>query len=66
MERRVNVTAGSTGGVTFIGLLQIAFIVMKLCGVIDWSWLWVLAPLWMSFALAIILIIVLVIVFKRM
>jgi hypothetical protein len=34
------------GGIGFCGLLAIAFIVLKLCGVIDWSWWWVLAPLW--------------------
>lgn len=43
-------------------LLTVAFIVLKLCHVIEWSWLWVLAPLWipLAFALA-ILVIVLVI-----
>lgn len=36
---------GSTaGGIGFCGLLTIAFIVLKLTGFIDWSWLWVLAP----------------------
>lgn len=33
-------------GITFLGVLAIAFIVLKLCGVIDWAWGWVLAPLW--------------------
>lgn len=33
-------------GVTFGDLLLVAFIVMKMTGVIDWSWWWVLAPLW--------------------
>jgi hypothetical protein len=33
-----------TGG--FTTLLAIAFIVLKLCNVITWSWWWVLAPLW--------------------
>ena len=33
----------------FMGLLTIAFIVLKLCHVIEWSWLWVLSPLWISF-----------------
>lgn len=28
------------------GLLLVAFVVLKLCGVINWSWWWVLAPLW--------------------
>ena len=37
-----------TGGVSFIGLLQIAFIVLKLCNVIDWSWWLVLLPLIIS------------------
>lgn len=43
-------------------LLTVAFIVLKLCGVISWSWLWVLSPLWISFALGILLLIVLLII----
>lgn len=39
-----------SGGVSFCGLLAIAFIVLKLCGVISWSWWWVLAPLWIPTA----------------
>lgn len=39
------------GGIGFVGLLQIAFIVLRLCGVIKWSWLWVLSPIWISVAL---------------
>jgi len=38
----------SSGGIGFTGLLQIAFIVLKLCKVITWSWIWVLSPLWIS------------------
>lgn len=34
------------------GLLLIAFIVLKLCKVIDWSWWWVLSPLWIPVVLA--------------
>lgn len=34
------------GGIGFFGLLTIVFIVLKLLGVIDWWWIWVLAPLW--------------------
>jgi hypothetical protein len=40
-----------TGGISFLGLLTIAFIVLKLCGIIDWSWWWVLAPIWGPFAI---------------
>ena len=42
-----------SGGVGFCGLLTIAFIILKLCDVIDWSWLWVLAPLWIPTVLVI-------------
>ena len=40
-------------GGAFTALLQITFIVLKLCGVIAWSWLWVLSPIWMPIALTI-------------
>ncbi len=52
------------GGIGFVGLLQIAFIVLRLCGVIKWSWLWVLSPIWISVAL-IALIISLAVAFDR-
>ena len=42
--------SSSNHGIGFTGLLTIAFIVLKLCGVIAWSWLWVLSPLWISVA----------------
>lgn len=36
-----------SGGIGFTGLLTIVFIVLKLLNIIDWSWWWVLAPLWL-------------------
>lgn len=42
----------SSGGTNFFGLLTIAFVVLKLCKIIDWSWWWVLAPTWIVFLLA--------------
>jgi len=48
-------------GIGFAGLLAIAFIVLKLCNVIKWSWIWVLSPIWISAIIAVIFIIVLVI-----
>lgn len=48
----------SSGGVGFSGLLTIAFIVLKLTGVISWSWLWVLSPLWITFLLVLVLTII--------
>ena len=49
-------------GIGFAGLLTIVFIVLKLCGVINWSWVWVLSPLWISFGLGIIFITILLII----
>lgn len=42
------------GAVGFVGLLQIVFIVLKLIGKIDWSWWWVLSPIWISFLFGIL------------
>ena len=47
----------TTGGVGFVGLLTIAFVVLKLCNVINWSWWWVLSPVWITAIIVIALII---------
>ena len=36
----------NSGGIGFFGVLAILFIGLKLTGFIDWSWWWVLAPIW--------------------
>lgn len=41
------------GGIGFVGLLTILFIALKLLEKIDWSWWWVLSPLWISWGIAI-------------
>jgi hypothetical protein len=41
----------ASGGVGVTGLLGVAFVVLKLCSVINWSWWWVLAPFWIPLAL---------------
>lgn len=51
-------TTTSNGGIGFLGLLTIAFIVLKLTGFITWSWWWVLAPSWIPFLLVLIIAIV--------
>lgn len=38
----------SGGGMGFAGVLATVFIVLKLCHVIEWSWLWVLSPIWIE------------------
>ena len=53
----------SGGGIGFCGLLTIVFIVLKLLGIIQWSWVWVLSPIWIPL---IIIIILLIIIIKRL
>lgn len=42
-------------GLTFVELLTIVFIVLKLVGVVTWSWWWVLSPMLISILAAILL-----------
>lgn len=44
-------------GPSFCTLLAIVFIVLKLCNVIAWSWLWVLAPIWIPLAIVLVILI---------
>ena len=44
-------SSSASGGIGFCGLLTILFIGLKLVHVIDWSWWWVLSPLWVPLAL---------------
>lgn len=51
-------TSQSTG-VGFGGALFLLFLGLKLCHVIDWSWWWVFAPLWMPLSFVVIVLAVL-------
>lgn len=51
MDSKIN-----TGGIGLSGLLTVAFVVLRLCGVIAWPWLWVLSPIWISFGLGVLII----------
>lgn len=49
-------SSSSSGGIGFVGLLTIVFIVLKLIGKITWSWWWVLSPLWISTGLVLLVL----------
>jgi hypothetical protein len=51
-KKNIQVTSG---GISFTGLLLIVFIVLKLCGVISWSWWWVISPFWIPIALILVI-----------
>jgi hypothetical protein len=44
----------NSNGAGFAGLITAIFVILKLTGAIDWSWWWVLGPLWLPFAFALI------------
>jgi hypothetical protein len=50
--------SSSSSGVGFGGLLTILFIGLKLTGHIDWSWWWVLSPIWITIGIVIIILII--------
>lgn len=47
---------GTRSGMSFISVLTVIFIVLKLCKVITWSWWRVLSPIWISWGLGLVLI----------
>ena len=55
MDKKVTINFGSI----IPGLLGVAFVVLRLCKVIAWPWVWVLAPFWIPIALGLIIIIIL-------
>jgi hypothetical protein len=58
-------SSSSSGGIGFAGLLTIVFIVLKLLDKIQWSWVWVLSPLWISISLWLLIITIVVLVSIR-
>ena len=47
----------SSSGITFTGALTVLFIGLKLGKIIDWSWWWVLSPLWISLVFFLIILV---------
>lgn len=45
-----------TSGMSLTATLLVVFVVLKLTDNIDWSWLWVLSPIWIPLGLAMVLV----------
>ena len=54
----------TTSSITFPTLLTLLFIALKLTRVINWSWLWVLSPIWISLVISIAIIVWVAVKFK--
>lgn len=64
MANTSNVNASvSPGGLGLVSVLTILFVVLKLVGVISWSWIWVLSPLWIGVGLSIIFMLIFFVIF---
>lgn len=61
MDKKVIIYRYHRGGLGIVGTVTTIFVVLRLLNVIDWSWWWVLSPLWISILLFIGFIILLVI-----
>jgi hypothetical protein len=46
-------SSAASGGVSLPTVLTLIFVVLKLVGVITWSWWWVLSPIWIALAIGI-------------
>jgi len=57
----MNETTNKYNGIGVAGFLGVAFVVLKIMGIINWAWIWVLAPFWIPLAIAIIIVILYVI-----
>ena len=47
----------ASGGLSSAFVLGVVFIVLKLAGVVSWSWVWVLAPFWIPVTLLVLLVV---------
>ena len=56
MSEHKNNSTTTSAGIGFTGVLTVAFIVLKLTHVIDWSWWWVLSPVWIMAIISVIFI----------
>lgn len=62
--KTTNISTSGSGGVSFFTVLGIVFVVLKLVGVINWPWVWVLSPIWGGCLLGIMgIILILVLAF---
>jgi hypothetical protein len=58
--------SSKSGGIGFSSVLFLVFLVLKLTGVIDWSWWWVTAPLWIGFIIAVVSCVIWWLIVKKM
>ena len=58
MSNNENKTVIKKQGLSLGTVLTLIFVVLKLIGVIEWSWVWVLAPLWIGAVIFLALVLI--------
>lgn len=58
MEEKYRIISTGPGISTLLGIV---FITLKLCRIIDWGWIWVLAPFWIPWSIFLIFLVLLII-----
>lgn len=56
--RRYQSNSNTSSGTGIPTVVLVVFIILKLVGVINWSWWWVLSPLWISAGLWLVVAVV--------
>ena len=51
-------SSSSSGGIGLLGAFALLFVALKLLGYIDWSWWWVLAPVWIPISVAVVVMVI--------
>lgn len=54
----------TSSGIGFGSALLLTFIILKLVGVINWSWWWVLSPIWIPVVLLMAVSILLFVIYR--
>lgn len=57
-----NNSNSSSSNIGVLSLLGVAFVILKLCNVITWSWWWVTLPFWGGLVLVLLILFVVLIV----
>ena len=56
-DKKATISAGGAG-LGLAEVLTVVFVVLKLVGVINWPWIWVLSPLWISLGLVLLIFLI--------
>ena len=63
MKYNMNITV-KPSNLIFVGTLTVLFVVLKVLGYINWSWIWVFAPLWIDLIFVIVMTMIMLIAYK--